>query len=156
MPGTPHRNISRSSPCEKRVPAISICCSPSRAFDSGDGEVTGPRDGCLSDSRIRLDVSTLRVRDGQDDADGCLCDLARVPRLSRIASAQDRRLLRVLFVRFRQMSSHSAVAGLLWKRNPVRKVRSEATQTEMPRLVCLLVLLVVCASGWRLAQGAER
>lgn len=26
----------------------------------------------------------------------------------------------------------------------------------MPRLVSLLMLLVVCASGWRLAQGAER
>jgi hypothetical protein len=96
-------------------------CAKVRGIPNQSGVMANSRghDGCLSDSRILLDVSALRVRNDRDDADECLCDFPRVPRLSRIASAQGGRLLRVLFLRFRQMSSHPAVAGLLWKRNPL-------------------------------------
>ena len=64
-------------------------------------------------ARIGADLSALRLCRVGNHANGCVPVLLRVQELQDTASSEPRRLLRVLFVRFGQVSTDSGTAGLL-------------------------------------------
>jgi hypothetical protein len=62
---------------------------------------------------MRADLSALRLRRAGDDADRCLPIFLRVPELQDAAASEVGRLLRVLFVRFNEMSADSGTTWML-------------------------------------------
>lgn len=95
-----------------------------RGVDKGDGERRlsldaetigrdSEQDNNPAGARVGVDLSSMRVRQGRNDADRRLSVLLRVRQLPGTVAAQSRRLLRLLLVRLDQVPAHSSATVLL-------------------------------------------